>query len=176
VPIHTRDVNFGTAEAASAAFLGLGRKLAARCPHRLLPCRPGPRAAIVGEVCVGITWPQLTPGGVELRFRFSEVGRRALGVAPSRDPEGMPQRQPHCPTSVGTPARRPMVPIWTSSRKISQVSSLREVSRRRVSSVMVSLPDPAAAASRVAEAPPADACRPCGIFRSVAAQRGRARR
>jgi hypothetical protein len=127
VPLRTRDVNLRTAEAPCAAYLGLGRKLAARRPHCLLPCRPGARAAMVGQVSVGVIWPKLTPGGVELRSRISEVRRRALGADLRCDPEGMPQRQPHCSASVGTPARRPMVPIWTSSRKISQVSSLREV-------------------------------------------------
>ena len=37
VPIHTRDANLRTVEAPCAAFLGLGRKLAARFSHRLLP-------------------------------------------------------------------------------------------------------------------------------------------
>jgi hypothetical protein len=80
VPIHIRDVNLCTAEAPCAAFLGLRRKLAARFPHCLLPCRPGACIAVLSEIIVSEGGQQIAPSGLELSSRVRKVGGGTFGV------------------------------------------------------------------------------------------------
>ena len=103
-----------TAEAAGDPVRPLGRQRQSQPVHAVLPGGPVALAAPSLVVGLGPRCRQLLPCRLEAGARLVECLGNPAAVIARLAARKKPQDQPHCGAELGTPARGPINPTWTS--------------------------------------------------------------